>query len=447
MTDSNVPPRPQPAQSASIDPHPIEFTGDGGEYFRVWIVNLLLSIVTLGLYTPWARRRTVKYFYAHTRVADSPLEFTAGARSMVIGFLLLAALYIGMQVASDSGYEVVVNLIMLAGLVLAPWLWGSAMRFRLGNTRWRGLRLNFVAGWGEIYRASWPVFALAALWLVLGVTLNLIAPPAPPADAPAARTAPTTLQPTQAADDADAQDSDTPADEAAELPALPSLPTVTAPMWGVMLLGLLLTLILLARLEYNYRILLARRTQIGSQAGRWYPGFGPFLRIWFETLGVFLLSVALVLGLTVLGTLLLGGAQLLSPRAAGLLFMFWLFMLATIASAVGLFLAISPALAYREARMFQLLWNDLGVSRIARFRTSLRTGAFVALRLKNLLLTVLTLGFYRPFARVSEYRMKAETTMLYIKGGLEPLVGQLAQQQKEGFGDAVADALGLDLIG
>ena len=45
------------AARSGITAHPLEFTGSGGEYFRVWIVNLLLSIVTLGFYTPLARRR------------------------------------------------------------------------------------------------------------------------------------------------------------------------------------------------------------------------------------------------------------------------------------------------------------------------------------------------------------------------------------------------------
>ena len=63
-----------------------------------------------------------------------------------------------------------------------------------------------------------------------------------------------------------------------------------------------------------------------------------------------------------------------------------------------------------------------------------------------LLLTLLTLGFYRPFARVSEYRMKADSVTLHVKGGLDQLVGELVQQQ-EGLGDALADAAGLDIVG
>ena len=32
--------------AGDIEPHQLEFSGTGGEYFRVWIVNVLLSIVT-----------------------------------------------------------------------------------------------------------------------------------------------------------------------------------------------------------------------------------------------------------------------------------------------------------------------------------------------------------------------------------------------------------------
>ena len=230
-------------------------------------------------------------------------------------------------------------------------------------------------------------------------------------------------------------------------PAKPALPKLSGPMWVLALLGLTITFVLVVRLEYNYKLLLARRAQIGGQAGRWFPGFGAFLRIWLGTLAVFLLSALLVAGLAMLLAMLFGGAQALGART-GVMRVVFLVFFGIVAGAAGAFLAISPAMAYREARMFQLLWDNIGVSRIARFKTSLRTGAFVWLRIRNVLLTALTLGLYRPFARVAEYRMKAESTMLYLKGDLAPLVGQLMQQQqKDGLGDAMADALGLDLVG
>src|SRR5688572_33416179 len=88
-----------------IAAYPLEFSGSGGEFFRVWIVNVLLTIVTLGFYTPFARRRTAQYFYGHTLVANSPLEFTAQQRKMVFGFLLLVGLYVAFKLAAETGQD------------------------------------------------------------------------------------------------------------------------------------------------------------------------------------------------------------------------------------------------------------------------------------------------------------------------------------------------------
>ena len=86
-----APTPPIPATETAPASHRLDvrFTGSGSEYFRIWIVNLLLSIVTAGLYTPWARRRTARYFYDHTIVADSPLEFTAPLRLNTTSFVTL----------------------------------------------------------------------------------------------------------------------------------------------------------------------------------------------------------------------------------------------------------------------------------------------------------------------------------------------------------------------
>ena len=49
----------------------IQFTGSGSEYFKIWIVNVLLTIVTLGIYSAWAKVRRLRYFYNNTRFAGS----------------------------------------------------------------------------------------------------------------------------------------------------------------------------------------------------------------------------------------------------------------------------------------------------------------------------------------------------------------------------------------
>ncbi len=50
---------------------PFEFTGRGGEYFRIWIVNILLILLTLGIYSAWATVRKRLYFYGNIRLAGT----------------------------------------------------------------------------------------------------------------------------------------------------------------------------------------------------------------------------------------------------------------------------------------------------------------------------------------------------------------------------------------
>jgi len=401
------------AQAQKIDAHPLEFTGRGGEYFRVWIVNVLLSILTLGLYTPWARRRTAQYFYSHSLVAGSPLEFTAQQRKMVMGFVLLMLLTLAYNIAANTGQDLAVGLFLLGGAALAPYVWASAMRFRLGATRWRGLRLQFTASWKEVYLASWPVFALAAVWFGVFTGLQLLSP--------------------ELAQALDADDS---------APAR-KLPEFTGAMGALVALGMVLSILCFIRLEYNFRSLLVRKASIGTEAGRWKPVYTDFVKIWLATVVVFVVTVA---GLGLVLTALAGGSMALfagKSRSPGL----WLFVfiiVAFIGVAFLMFLASAPARAYREARMFQLMWSNVGVSHVARFRCRLRTGRYVRLRLRNMLLTLVTLGLYRPFALVSEYRMKFESVTLHTKGGVDQIAGAMARQQQGALGDALADAAGLD---
>ncbi|MCA0327452.1 MAG: DUF898 domain-containing protein [Proteobacteria bacterium] len=393
-----------------IAAYPVEFTGSGGEYFRVWIVNVLLSILTLGLYTPWARRRTAQYFYGHTQVLDSPLEFAAEQRRMVKGFLLFVVLYGIYELALRTGQEMAASLLVFGFAALAPYLWASAMRFRLGATRWRGLRLAFTASWREVYLASWPVFAIAALWAAVFLLAGRL------------------------------------------LPALPAaagkveLPRLGGPAIALLGLALLLTLLAVIRLEYNYRRLFVARARIGGQAGRWKPVYLDFVKVWLATVLFFLFCLAVVL---VLGSALAGGAWWAGRsglRGTGALGLLLITLLLVVGGLLLLLLVSLPARAYREARMFQLVWNNIGFGQIARSKTRLGTGAFVWLRVRNMLLTFLTLGLFRPFAVASEYAAKVGSVTLYVKGGPEQLVGELVRQQGA-FGDAAADALGLDLIG
>jgi len=66
---------PEATTAAAAAPTPgaprvlqIRFTGSGSEYFRIWAVNPLLILVTLGLYLPFAKGRRIRHFHANTLV-------------------------------------------------------------------------------------------------------------------------------------------------------------------------------------------------------------------------------------------------------------------------------------------------------------------------------------------------------------------------------------------
>jgi uncharacterized membrane protein YjgN (DUF898 family) len=85
--------------AAPRDPEVLSFHGSGREYFRIWIVNLLLSIVTLGIYSAWAKVRRLNYFYRNTRLAGASFDYHASPIAILKGRIAAALLFGGYTVA------------------------------------------------------------------------------------------------------------------------------------------------------------------------------------------------------------------------------------------------------------------------------------------------------------------------------------------------------------
>jgi len=118
------------------------FTGTGAEYFRIWIVNLLLTIVTLGIYSAWAKVRKMQYFYRNTQLDGSGFDYhgrpVAILKGRILAVVLVGAYQIAMRTLGPLALVAIVGLI--AGL---PWLLTQSYRFRLHNSSYRGLRFRF----------------------------------------------------------------------------------------------------------------------------------------------------------------------------------------------------------------------------------------------------------------------------------------------------------------
>lgn len=146
---ADTPPAPQ------IIRHDFAFTGEWQEYFGIWIVNILLTIVTLGVYSAWAKVRRQRWFYGHTNVSGAAFEYHARPVQILIGRVVVLALI--------GGYNLALNFFPIFGLAVGvaflfavPWFIARGLRFNARVTSWRGRRFDFTGTtWG-----AWPGFIL-----------------------------------------------------------------------------------------------------------------------------------------------------------------------------------------------------------------------------------------------------------------------------------------------
>ncbi len=122
--------------------HPLEFTANVGEYFRIWIVNLALTIVTLGIYSAWAKVRKRRYFYGHTRIDGESFEYRANPVAILKGRLIAVALFAVFYAISHYA-PLYIWAIYLVLLFVGPWLVVRSLAFNAYNTAYRNVRFTF----------------------------------------------------------------------------------------------------------------------------------------------------------------------------------------------------------------------------------------------------------------------------------------------------------------
>lgn len=145
------------------------FAGSGGEYFRIWIVNLMLSIITFGIYSPWAKVRREQYFHRNLVLDESGFEYLAKPGAIFKGRMIAGVAVMVLSILEKIG-PVAHGIGLLALGLAAPWLIVRAMRFRAYNTAYRGLRFSFHGTYGQAF-VTFIGFGLLTL-----VTLGLAFP-------------------------------------------------------------------------------------------------------------------------------------------------------------------------------------------------------------------------------------------------------------------------------
>lgn len=175
MTDIPMSPDLEAPAAAPIAParaaarsEPFTFTGKTGEYFRIWIVNLFLTIVTLGIYSAWAKVRKKRYLYGNTWVAGSNFEYHGNPVAILKGRLIAFVAFVAYTVASQYSPKYAAG-IFLALLPAVPWLVVRSFAFNAVNSSYRNLRFRFRGTYAEALAALAPIAIIPLVTLALPV--------------------------------------------------------------------------------------------------------------------------------------------------------------------------------------------------------------------------------------------------------------------------------------
>ena len=126
---------------------PFKFTGRAGEYFGIWISNIFLTVITLGIYSAWAKVRNLRYFYRSTSLDGAHFDYHANPVAILKGRLIAVAFFVIYVIVSKLLPVVGFGLSMVL-LGAIPWIIVRSLKFRFAYTSYRNLRFSFYGTYG-----------------------------------------------------------------------------------------------------------------------------------------------------------------------------------------------------------------------------------------------------------------------------------------------------------
>jgi uncharacterized membrane protein YjgN (DUF898 family) len=383
---------------------PFQFTGSPREYFGIWIVNILVTIVTAGIYSAWAKVRTRRYFYGHTLLDGQPFEYDAKPLAILKGRVIVAMAVVVIVAVAYFRPMVLPLLWVLLGFAF-PWLLVRSLKFNAFHSRYRGLRFAF----NGTYRGALKFVLPAALLLTPGVGGEGFA---------------TWLK-------------------SLEL----SAGFIVSLLLGILILSLVFSA---PYLDYLRRHFMITGHRYGTKVFGFYARGGDFYGIDFAAALVFGLAIAagyaLVLGplMALTGGEPMSGGDQVSPGGPGSTP-----IPAHLAPLLGLWGMLSYLVpyAYYQSRVPNLLFNKTVIAG-QRFVSTLGFWEMLWIYASNLVVMVLTLGLMVPWARVRMARYRCANLKLIAATSLDGFIADRRSQtgsQPGAVGDAMADVLDIDI--
>lgn len=340
-------------------------------------------MATLGIYSAWAKTRRLQYFYRNTQLAGASFDFRGDPKAILRGRLLAVAVLGAYHYA--FGLSRTTGLVIVGVLLLGlPFMMRSALRFRLSNTWYRGMPFGFSGRIGGAYLAY-----------LLPIALFVV---------PSALVA---------------------------LALAPSL------LGAFFLLYLLWPLMHGAMRRYQHRHLV-----YGDQPSSFPLSiFGlalPYLQGFLVSLGL-----VLVLGV-VIGVLAVAAGAVGSAGGTGKKALSTGFVVVLGIGIVLFYLSILLIGPFVAVRLNNRAWSATAFPGV-RIDCHMGFWGYFRLQLVNVLLTLLTLGLFRPFAAVRTWRYRIEHLRIDAPGGFEQATHAARRRPAAAAGDGVADFIGVDL--
>ncbi len=149
--------------------HPVTFRGNASEYFGIWIVNVVLTILTLGIYSAWAKVRRKRYFFGNTFLDGHSFEYHALPVTILKGRLVAVAIIVVFNLIVEF-FPLFGAAVLVIYAFALPYVFNMGLRFNARMTSYRNVRFNFAGNYWQAFIA-FILMPLAALF-----TFGLLVP-------------------------------------------------------------------------------------------------------------------------------------------------------------------------------------------------------------------------------------------------------------------------------
>ncbi len=406
----------QPVQADGPTVLPIKFKGIGSEYFGIWIVNLLLLMVTFGLYYPWARVRKLVYFAQSTEVGGYPLSFHGKAKQMFVPFIVAVLGFIAYTIA-ESAVPILAFIILALFALAWPWIFRAANRFRLSMTEWRGLRLGFVGTTAGAYKAILIPIAVGMAMYAISILAGTANPDL------------------DALEDGELQD------------RMKTIGYVVGAFFLFNLALFPLFTFFIKRYQHNNFAYASLKTQFSARLRDFYWLFAKTLGIAVLALLVFASPLVIFYyGFFEFPTDLFSGdieknLEENPGEAIGLMMTFMLFFFLAFVFARFYFVVVST---FWQTGLFNLLWPNTQASQ-TRFVSKLSFRKFLGVTVLNAILVTLTMGIYLPFAQLAIARIKLHALHIESSADIDAVIADVRSGKTSAAADIAADVLDIDI--